>query len=381
MEGAALTRLRFDYTPFWHPDPLEARPVRIELEAFAPDDLIAQEIREAGTFFEIELLEHLAMRGPRGGVFVDVGANIGNHAVFFGKFLADRLVCVEPHPGVVPILGRNLELNEVATASVLPVAAGRTAGRAYISRVKELLHKNVGGSQVQALRPDDGLEVEVASLDLLLQTLTPALAGQRVTCIKIDVEGFELDVLEGATGTLETHRPHIVVELASRDARAAARRFLAAYGYEDIGHRFGWTPTYHFIDPRVHRLRDSPYRPTPDASAERMRAMEADLAALLPPGSGFILVDQEEIAGGLVLDDRTRWPFTERAGQYWGLPADDSAAICELQRLRDAGAAFIVFARCSFWWLEHYRGFAEYLRGHGEQVMANERFVVFRLGR
>lgn len=381
MEGAALTRLRFDYTPFWHPDALQVHPVRIELETFAPDDLIAQEIREAQTFFEIELLEHLAMRGPRGGVFVDVGANIGNHAVFFGKFLADRVVCVEPHPGVVPILRHNLELNDVTTASVLPVAAARTEARAYISRVKERLHKNVGGSQVQALRPDDGLEVDVAPLDLLLGALAPVLAGQRVTCIKIDVEGFELDVLEGATGTLETHRPHIVVELASRDARAAARRFLAAYGYEDIGHRFGWTPTYHFIDPRVHRLRGSPHRPTLDASAERMRAMEADLAELLPSGSGFVLVDQDEIAGGLVLDDRTRWPFTEREGQYWGPPADDTAAIRELQRLREAGAAFIVFARCSFWWLEYYRGFAEYLRRHGEPIMVNERFVAFRLGR
>jgi FkbM family methyltransferase len=374
VSGEGLTRLRFDYAPFWRPDPRERHPVRVELETFATDDLIATEIREAGTFFEIELLEHLALRGPHGGVFVDVGANIGNHAVFFGRFLADRVVCVEPHPGVVPILRRNLARHGLS-ASVLPVAAGRTAARAYLSRVKELVHHNVGGCSVEAGPSNSGVEVEVAPLDELLAPL----GGRRVTCIKIDVEGLELDVLQGATRILETHRPQLIVELASRDARVAARRFLAEHGYEDIGSRFGWTPTYHFIDPTVHRLRDTPYRPTVDVSAARMRAMQADLSALLAPGSRFILVDQDEIASGLVLDDCTRWPFTERDGQYWGPPADDPAAIRELERLREAGARVIVFARCSFWWLDYYAGFAAYLRHHGEPIMTNERFVAFRL--
>lgn len=357
-------------------DPANRGPVRIELEPFAADDVIAQEIREAGTFFEIELLEHLALHGPATGVFIDVGANIGNHAVFFGKFLAEHVVCVEPHPALVPILTRNLELNAVAASSVLPYAAGRTAGRGYISQVKELVHKNIGSSQVQGARPDAGVEVQVASLDRLLHT---ALGRREVTCVKIDVEGLELDVLHGATGLLRTHRPQLVIELASRAARTAVRRFLADYGYEDIGRRFGWTPTYHFIDPSVHRLRDSPHRPTPDASADRMRAMEAELAALVPPGGRFILVDQEEIASGLVLDDRIQWPFLERDGQYWGPPADGATAIRELRRLQDAGAEFIVFARYGFWWLEYYADFADHLRRHGQPILSNDRFIAFRL--
>jgi len=377
----SVTRIQFDYVAFWASSPVQRRPVPIDLETFAPDDLIGREIREAGTFFEIELLEHLAIRGPAGGVFIDVGANIGNHAVFFGKFLADRVVCVEPHPDLIPVLSRNLERNGVSEASVLPYAAGRTAGPAYISRVKEVVHRNIGGSRVEDERPNDGVEVEVAPLDRLLDRLAPPLEGQRVTCVKIDVEGRELDVLCGATRLLHDHRPQLVIELASRDARLAVRRFLAEFGYDDIGRRFGWTPTYHFIDSAIHRLRESPYRPAPDASADRMRAMEAELAALIPPGGRFILVDQEEIASGLVLDDRTRWPFLERHGEYWGPPADDATAIRELQRLRDAGAEFIVFARCGFWWLEYYSGLSDYLRRDCQQVMANERFVAFRLPR
>lgn len=378
-EVSSDPRVRFDYTPTWAADPESRRPAHIELETFASDDFIAQEIREAGTFFELELLEHLALRGPAHGVFIDIGANIGNHAVFFGKFLAEHVVCIEPHPALVPILTRNLEGNAVAAASVLPYAAGRNAGRGYISRAKELAGKNIGNSSVQSERPEQSFEVQIASLDQLLRPLASVLGDRQITCLKIDVEGGELDVLHGGTGILRTHRPQVVIELASREARATARAFFADNGYEDVGYRLGWTPTYHFIDPRVHRLRDSSYRPTPDASADRMRAMEAELAALVPPGAGFILVDQEEIASGLVLDDRRQWPFLERNGRYWGPPADDTTAILELQRLRDAGADFIVFARYGRWWLEYYTGFADYLQRHGELILSNDRFVAFRL--
>jgi FkbM family methyltransferase len=373
------TLVTFDYIPRWAADPEKKRPVHIELRTFAADDFIGREIRETGTFFEIELLEHLALRGPPNGVFIDVGANIGNHAVFFGKFLADHVVCLEPHPGLVPILTRNLKANAITAASVLAYAAGQSAGRGYISRVKELVGKNIGNSSVQHDRPEQGFEVQIEPLDLLFARVEPGLGGRRVTCMKIDVEGWELDVLRGATGILRSQRPQLIIELASREARAAARTFLEDFGYEDTGYRFGWTPTFHFIDPRVHRLRDSPLRPTPDASADRMRAMEAELAALVAPGAGFILVDQEEIASGLVLDDRTRWPFLEKDGQYWGPPADDATAIRELQRLQRSGARYIVFARHGFWWLDYYKTFADYLRRHGERIASNDRFIAFRL--
>jgi hypothetical protein len=38
-----------------------------------------------------------------------------------------------------------------------------------------------------------------------------------------------------------------------------------------------------------------------------------------------------------------------------------------------------MFTRCAFWWLQYYRGFAEYLDAHGKRLAASERFIVFRL--
>lgn len=102
-----------------------------------------------------------------------------------------------------------------------------------------------------------------------------------------------------------------------------------------------------------------------------------DIAALFPQGETFILVDHEvfrnEVAGPKAL------PFLERAGQYWGPPPDDETAIRELERLRQSGAIFIVFAWPAFWWLDFYSELSRYLRSKFRCVLENERLIVFDL--
>lgn len=110
----------------------------------------------------------------------------------------------------------------------------------------------------------------------------------------------------------------------------------------------------------------------------RLRLCQQDLAALIAPGDAFILVDQNCVADKLGRNGKTI-PFLERDGQYFGPPADDAAAIREVERLRDAGAAFIAFVWPAFWWLEHYSGFRDHLRSSYDCVLENDRMVVFDL--
>jgi hypothetical protein len=101
-----------------------------------------------------------------------------------------------------------------------------------------------------------------------------------------------------------------------------------------------------------------------------------DIAAVVPPADTFILVDQaqfgSEVAGG-----RRVLPFLEHDGQYWGPPPDDATGIRELERLRQAGAHFMVFGWPAFWWLEYYAGLHRYLRTAFPCVLHNERVLVF----
>src|SRR2546430_5606434 len=72
-------------------------------------------------------------------------------------------------------------------------------------------------------------------------------------------------------------------------------------------------------------------------------------------------------------------PSLKKGGGYWGKPADDAAAIRELERQRESGASFIVFVSSTFWWLEYYAGFREYLCERFPCVRENEQIVVFDL--
>jgi hypothetical protein len=110
---------------------------------------------------------------------------------------------------------------------------------------------------------------------------------------------------------------------------------------------------------------------------QRIEETRRELAGAITPGASFVFVDAAQLEAALP-PARHPIPFLERAGQYWGPPEDDVVAIRELERLRSAGAAFLVFAWPAFWWLEHYLGLQRHLTAF-PQIVKNDRIVVFDL--
>ena len=110
----------------------------------------------------------------------------------------------------------------------------------------------------------------------------------------------------------------------------------------------------------------------------RLSQALASLRPLLAPRDRFILLDQGEW-GGQLFAGIEAYPLPEKNGIYNGLPADDESAIQELERLRAAGAASLVWAWPAFWWAEHYRGFARHVRTHYSRIANNEQFWVYDL--
>ena len=349
---------------------------RIDLLGYRDDDVIAQHLRSRHEFFEIDLLEHVLLAGPVGGVYLDVGANIGNHAVFFARYCADHVVAVEPHPRLLPVLRRNLEHNCPGRFTIQPVALADRIATGRMTLRTGFEH-NIGGSQVE-VGTDAAGGVTITTLDTLLDGFSVG-AGPRLALLKVDVEGMELDVFRGGKRLLEHHRPQIVVELATEAARAATRAHLTRAGYQDSGRRFGWTPTYHFIDPSVHQLRPYAVHPRIDPEVETLKTVTEEILALVPAGQTYIFVDQEQWWAGLAADGRTRMPFTERDGLYWGPPASDAAALQELGRLTAAGARFIIFAAPAFWWLDFYRQLTGHLQSRHRLIVRNQRLVAYEL--
>jgi FkbM family methyltransferase len=139
----------------------------------------------------------------RGAVFVDVGANIGYYTLIASKFVGSsgRVHAIEPIPSTAAILRANVKLNGCSNVIVHEVA---------IWSSKRELTLRVPGSWyglASFLRDGVGVTVNTATLDELLKN------EDFVDCMKIDVEGAELEVLRGARSILKRTK-YLVLELS-----------------------------------------------------------------------------------------------------------------------------------------------------------------------
>lgn len=127
---------------------------------------------------------------------------------------------------------------------------------------------------------------------------------------------------------------------------------------------------------RAVRLLETVFLPSHESGVSALAALKA-IQRTVPRGSPFILVDDAQWAGRFT--ERKPIPFLEKDGEYWGPPADDAKAISELERLRDQGAEFIVFASPCFWWLNYYKDFHSYLQRQYQHAFAGEELIIFDL--
>jgi len=127
----------------------------------------------------------------------------------------------------------------------------------------------------------------------------------------------------------------------------------------------------------ILKLQASPPRPPKAQDAQHLLEVRKQIAELVPREEMFVLVDEEHFRE--TLPHTRALPFLEKDGQYWGPPADDATAIRELERLRTAGARFVVFIWTTFWWLKHYAKFERHLRSRYACVHKNEAVMAFDL--
>lgn len=182
-------------------------------------DPIQRKMR-SGAFYETSDLYLLDGHFPAGGTFIDVGANIGNHSLYFAVMLgAGRVIPIEPNPVCWRLLVENVLANDVLDRfdlSRLGVGLGAARAGGYGMERRE---RNLGAAAMVAGEGD----LEVWRGDDLL-------AGEAPDLIKIDVEGAEMAARQGLQGLIAQHRPRLFVEVAAEND-AAFRDWVAAAGY------------------------------------------------------------------------------------------------------------------------------------------------------
>lgn len=197
----------------------------------APDHMAAA-IRAHRQFYEIDVLMKCRELYLPGTAVIDVGANIGNHTVFFAAILGAPVYAFEPDPANHALLALNVAANGLDRRVIATCCAlGATNGTAT-------LHPGPAANRgVASVRFGTG-ETPVHDLDGLN-------IPDPIGLLKIDVEGSETAVLAGARHLIEDWLPDIVIEAADARAFRDTAATLLDRGYVPCG-RHAATPTYVF---------------------------------------------------------------------------------------------------------------------------------------
>jgi FkbM family methyltransferase len=185
-----------------------------------------EDFYHASMCYEAKTLAFILKQLENGGVFVDVGANIGGYSVRCAK--KARVWAIEPHPRNFQLLELNVRLNHLQNnVRALRVAVASSLGKAelFISNYHgrhSLICKD-GGDTIKRRT----IEVDVVPLDLLLAD------EDHIDVIKIDVEGAEPLVLKGARGALKRTKV-VVVEAAFPGSFSKAFKILAMNSFKAV---------------------------------------------------------------------------------------------------------------------------------------------------
>jgi FkbM family methyltransferase len=184
-----------------------------------PSDYIQRWYLNYEKFFELQELEFIADNVRPKSVIIEVGAHVGNHAVYYEKFMdPEKVILIEPNPIAIQLLKTNLAINNCIKTdiSMLGIGVGKEHGR---FTVKDRDPNNIGAACLES-NPEGA--IKVIPLDEFIM--------HKIDFIKIDVEKMEIDVLQGARGIIATYHPDIFIEIMNENINEF-HNFLKQIGY------------------------------------------------------------------------------------------------------------------------------------------------------
>ncbi|MCG2584985.1 FkbM family methyltransferase [Massilia sp. TS11] len=190
------------------------------------DEYLGKALMLYGEYGEIEQRYLAGLLRP-GDTVIEIGANIGSETVGLARAVgpSGRVLAFEPQPGVYQMLCANVALNGLAQVQTFQLGCGAAEATLYVPRYDFGAGGKHNSGAVQLSAEARGEAVSVRPLD----QLTTELAQVRL--IKIDVEGMERAVLEGAQALLKRCRPILYVENDRAERSMALIEWLQAAGY------------------------------------------------------------------------------------------------------------------------------------------------------
>jgi FkbM family methyltransferase len=188
-------------------------------------DHIQKQIAQNKNFYDYELLDYICNSWKNGFLKVhlqdssilDIGSNIGNHSIyFFYKCRIKESYNFEPIKDTFKILEKNVEINHL-NSHLYNVGIGAAKGKAKIVQYDKA---NIGATKI----------TKQESGDLQLISIDELSISSRISFVKIDVEGFEKDVIQGMHKLISRDKPIILIEIWNQN-HTDIDSYLKSLGY------------------------------------------------------------------------------------------------------------------------------------------------------
>lgn len=169
------------------------------------DDNYLKQIRKR---FEPKMVELFKVVATDSKVVLDIGANIGCTAILFGE-LSKQVYAFEPSQSTFRFLEKNVGSSGLQNISLQNIGLGAESGEFTLTFSPANRAGGFVSNRTQINAGHVTESITIRQLDEVVQSLNLSM----IDFIKIDVEGFEGQVLQGATQTLSTYQPVVVLEL------------------------------------------------------------------------------------------------------------------------------------------------------------------------
>ncbi len=159
--------------------------------------------------YESELVAFIVKTVPPNGVYLDIGGNIGSVAISVALKRPDiQVVTIEALPENFDYLTKNIALNKLTNIKALNICCSNVENEIVKFHIPDLYN---GSSSFHGLHTSNYVELTTTTVDILLQKL----AITTIDVIKIDTEGSEALVLQGAANTLKNNNATIIFEFCA----------------------------------------------------------------------------------------------------------------------------------------------------------------------
>jgi len=200
-----------------------------------PNSFIEWQVASMGAY-EDEINKLIRVSLKHGDTAIDVGGNIGLQSIRMSQAVGEsgRVYSFEPLNYLQEKFKKNIALNRVNNVTLLPLALSD------IESTAEFTIDPKGDNQGTFSLADTGPGAEKQSVDIKVADLMPELVAlQALHLVKIDVEGFEFQVLRGMKNLLQKHKPRIIFEYDTPLWARTGQDIKTCYQFlSDMGYTF-----------------------------------------------------------------------------------------------------------------------------------------------